>query len=126
MAFLNDRVYDNGLGVFNAEANRIDICSALPSTYAQATNNDTGLSLGNKTSYTVGAPASGSPNGRQVTAASVTDGDVSKTGTASHWAITDTGNSRLLAAGSLSSSQAVTQGNTWTIGAFTISIAAPA
>lgn len=122
MAFLNDRVYDNGLGVFNAEANRLDICSSEPSTYTEATSTYT---LGNKTSYTVGAPAAGSPDGRQVTAPSISDGSVTGTGTATHWAIVDTVNTRLLAAGSLSTSQSVTASNTFTLTSFTVRIPAP-
>ncbi len=32
MATLNDRVLDNGLTVLDTEANRVDICSAEPTT----------------------------------------------------------------------------------------------
>lgn len=119
MAFINDRVFDNGLTVLDTEANRLDICSQEPTTYTEATSTYT---LGNKTSLSVGAPADRSPSGRKVTVAAITDGTVSGTGTASHWAIVDTSNSRLLATGSLSSSQSVTSGNTFTLGAFDIGI----
>ena len=54
--------------------------------------------------------------------AAITDGSVTANGTASHWAITDTGNSRLLATGALAASQAVSSGNTFTLGAFDIGI----
>jgi hypothetical protein len=57
-----------------------------------------------------------------VTIAAITDGIVTATGTATHWAITDTANSRLLATGSLSASQVVTNGNMFTLGAFDIGI----
>lgn len=123
MAFLNDRVFDNGLTVLDTEANRLDICSTEPTTYTQATSTYT---LGNKTSLSIGAPADRSPSGRKVTVASFTDGSVTGTGTAVYWAITDTGNSRLLAAGSLSASQAVTSGNTFSLAAFDIGIPDPA
>lgn len=119
MAFIADRVFDNGLTILDTEANRLDICTAEPATYAAATSTNT---LGNKTSLSVGAPADRSPTGRKVTVAAITDGTVTGSGTATHWAITDTVNSRLLATGALSASQAVTSGNTFTLGAFDIGI----
>lgn len=123
MAFLNDRVLDNGLTVLDTEANRLDICSQAPTTYTEATSTYT---LGNKTSLSVGAPADRSPTGRKVTVAAITDGTVSGTGTATHVAIVDTVNSRLLAVQALSASQAVTSGNTFTLPAFDIGIPDPA
>lgn len=123
MAYLNDRVLDNGLTVLDTEANRLDITSAEAATYTEATSTYT---LGNKTSLSVGSPASRSPSGRKVTVAAITDGSVTGTGTASHWAIVDTGNTRLLAASSLSASQGVTSGNTFTLAAFDIGIPGPA
>lgn len=119
MSFINDRVFDNGLTVLDTEANRLDICSAEPTTYTEATSTYT---LGNKTSLSVGAPANLSPNGRQVTVAAITDGSVTATGTATHWAIVDTVNSRLLAHNTLLASQAVTNGNTFTLGSIVIGI----
>jgi hypothetical protein len=119
MPFINDRVFDNGLTVLDTEANRLDICSTEPATYTAATSTNT---LGNKTSLSVGAPTDRTPSGRKVVVAAITDGTVTGTGTATHWAITDTANSRLLATGSLSASQAVTSGNTFTLGAFDIGI----
>jgi len=123
MAYLNDRVLDNGLTVLDTEANRLDICSQEPATYAEATSTYT---LGNKTSLSVGSPGDASPNGRKVTVAAITDGTVTGTDDATHWAITDTVNSRLLAAGSLSAGQLVTSGNTFTLAAFDVRIPDPA
>lgn len=119
MAFINDRVFDLGLNVLDTEANRLDICSSEPATFTDATVTNT---LGNKTSLSIGAPADGSPNGRSVTVATFSDGAVTATGTATHWAITDTVNSRLLATGALAASQAVTSGNSFSLAAFVIRI----
>src|SRR5687767_460754 len=121
MSFLNDRVLDLGLTVLDTEVNSLHICSQQPVTYTQAV---TTFTLGNKASPSVSAPAQrGSPaDGRQVTVAAVSDGSVTANGTATHWALVDTGNSRLLASGALAASQAVTSGNTFTLGAFTIGI----
>jgi len=123
MATLNDRVLDNGLTVLDTEANRVDICSQEPTSYAEATSTYT---LGNETSISISAPADASPNGRKVTLAAVSDAPVTGTGTATHYAISDTGNSRLLATGSLSASQVVTSGNTFSLTASDIRMPDPA
>lgn len=123
MAFLNDRVLDNGLTVLDTEANRLDICSAEPTTYTQATSTN---SLGNKTSLSIGAPTARTPNGRKVVVAAITNGTVTADGTATHIAIVDTANSRLLATQALTASQVVTSGNTFTLPTIDIGIPAPA
>jgi hypothetical protein len=123
MATLNDRVFDNGLTVLDTEANRIDICSQEPATYAAATSTYT---LGNSTSLSIGAPQDRSGGGREVVVDAITDGSVTGTGTATHYAIVDTSNSRLLATGSLTASQSVTSGNTFTLSSVAIGIPDPA
>jgi hypothetical protein len=123
MATLNDRVFDNGLTVLDTEANRIDITSQEATTYTDATSTST---LGNSTSLSIGAPADRAGGGREITVAAITDGSVTGTGTATHYAIVDTVNSRLLATGSLSASQAVTSGNTFTLSSVAIGIPDPA
>ena len=123
MATLNDRVFDNGLTVLDTEANRIDITSQEATTYTDATSTST---LGNSTGLSIGAPADRAGGGREVTVAAITDGSVTGTGTATHYAIVDTVNSRLLATGSLSASQAVTSGNTFTLSSVAIGIPDPA
>lgn len=117
-AYLNDRVLDNGLSALTSEGNKITLCSQLPSDYTGA---NATYALGNKTSVTVGSPAaSSSPAGRKVTIPSISGGTVSSSGTATHWALVDTSGSRLLAANVLSASQAVTSGNTFSLGAIDI------
>lgn len=59
-----------------------------------------------------------------MTVSAVTNGSVTATGTASHYAIVDTVNSRLLATSSLSATQSVTSGNTFTLASFTVRIPA--
>lgn len=123
MATLADRVFDSGLTVLDTEANRLDITSQEATTYSGAI---TTYTLGNKTSLSVGAPADRSPSGRKVTVAAITDGTVTGSASATHWAITDTVNTRLLATGSLSAPQTVTSGNTFSLAAFDIGIPDPA
>lgn len=120
MAFISDYVFDLALAYLDTSGNRLDICSLEPVTFASATSTHT---LGNKTSLTIGAPADRTPTGRKVTVAAITDGSVTGNGTASHWAISDTGSSRLIATGLLSSSQVVAAGNVFTLAAFDVGIA---
>jgi len=123
MASLADRVFDNGLTVLDTEANRIDITSQEATTYAEATSTYT---LGNSTSLSIASPSDRSGGGREVVVSAISDGSVSGSGTATHYAIVDTSNSRLLATGSLSASQSVTSGNTFSLASFTIGIPDPA
>ena len=123
MATLNDRVFDNGLTVLDTEANKIVITSQEATTYTEA---NTTYALGNSTSVSVAAPTDRSGGGRKVVVASITDGSVTATGTATHFALVDTSNTRLLATGSLSASQGVTSGNTFTLASFEIGIPDPA
>lgn len=123
MASLDNRVFDNGLTVLDTEANAIHITSQEATTYANATST---YSLGNSTSLSIGAPQDRSGGGREVVVAAITDGSVTGTGTATHYAIVDTSNSRLLATGSLTASQSVTTGNTFTLSSVAIGIPDPA
>ena len=123
MPTLNNRVFDNGLTVLDTEANKITITSQEAATY---TEGNATFALGSSTSLSIAAPSDRSAGGREVVVAEVTDGSVAVGGTATHYAILDTVNSRLLATGSLSASQAVSAGNTFTLGSFTIGIPDPA
>jgi hypothetical protein len=123
MATLNDRVFDNGLTVLDTEANAIHITSQEATDYTDATSTST---LGNSTSLSIGAPQDRTGGGREVVVAAISDGSITGTGTATHYAIVDTVNSRLLATGTLTASQSVTTGNTFTLSSVTIGIPDPA
>jgi hypothetical protein len=122
MATIADRVFDNGLTVLDTEANKIVVTSQEATTYTEA---NATYALGNSTSLSIGAPADRSGGGREVTAAAITDGSITGTGTVTHYAIIDTTNSRLLVTGSLSASQSVTSGNTFSLASFTVGIPDP-
>lgn len=125
MPFLNSRVLDNGLTVLDTEADKLYLCSQEPTTFAEATST---YALGNKDSISIGAPADRSPSGRQVTVAAIVagaPGNITASGTATHYAIVDSVNSRLLATAALTASQVVTNGNTFTTASFTIGISGP-
>lgn len=118
MAFLNDNIFDSGLAYAITNGTRIDICSAEPVTYAAATSTNT---LGNKTALTLGAAENGAVDGRRTIIPAITDGAVTGTATATHWALTD-GAAILVATGALTASQAVTSGNTFTLDAISLTL----
>ena len=122
MASLNDEARDQGLDWVITNGTRLDICSTDPGlTYATVTSS----TLGNKT-LTVGATENAdSGTGRQVAIPAITDGTVSATGTASHWALHN-GADTVVASGAFSSSQGVTSGNTFTLDEITVIIRDPA
>ena len=111
MAFLSDRVLDLGLNVLDTEATHIYLCSAEPADFTAAT---TTVALGNK-NFGAGnaftAPADGTPNGRKVSSVAITDGSITATGTATHYAVVDSINSRLLAHNTLATPKLFTSGN---------------
>ena len=122
MASLGDRVLDNGLSALDTEADKLFITSAEATTYTQAA---TTYALGVKNTPTVSAPADRTGGGREVTVGAITDGSVTANGTATHWALVDSVNSRLLATGALAASQGVTATNTFTLTSFKIGIPDP-
>lgn len=117
MPFLHDRVLDFGLNVLTSEATRLDLCTTEPAFYEQAIS---AASLGSKNFPSIGTPEDRSPNGRRVTIAALAGGNVTASGLATHWALTDTNNGRLLAAGPLQAPQVVAAGNNFSLSAFDI------
>lgn len=122
MAYANSYLLDALLSKLDLEATRLDLCSAEPSTFAQATSTYT---LANKSVISISAPVDHSPTGREVTVSAITDGNVTASGNATHYAISDVSNSRLLVARPLSVAQEVTLGNIFTTPAFKIYIPGP-
>ena len=114
-------VYDAALNVLTNDCDAIHICSQTPTTYTEAV---TTYTLGNKATPTVGAPADRGGGGREVTVSAITDGTVTATGTATHYAMVDVVGTRLLATGALSPSQAVVNAATWTSNSLTVGIPA--
>jgi hypothetical protein len=121
---LENYVLDNGLTKINTEGTDIVITSGEPSLYSLTTSGAANQ-LGRKAfgvGASFGASANGTPNGRQVASTTVTDGTITTGGTAGWWAAVDVTNARLHAHGSLSATQVVTAGNTFTLGTFNIRI----
>lgn len=117
-AFLSDDVLDAALQLIIDNADTLHICSSQPANYAGVA----AVTLGNKAGPTVGAQQNGDTSGRKVRIAAITDGSVTATGTATHWVLVDDTNSRLLVAQALTSSQAVTSGNQFSLAALDVEI----
>ena len=118
---LDSTIFDNGLQALTDNSEDLHLCSQAPANYTEATSTYT---LGDKQAITVSSPQAGA-TGREVAVSGITTGgDVTGTGTATHYAIVDVSNTLLLAVGSLSASQAVTSGNTFTLAAFDIELPA--
>lgn len=112
MATLADRVMDNGLSVLDTEANAVHLTSQEAATYTEATST---YSLGSATGISISAPSDRAGGGRKVTLAAITNGVFNANGTATHYAIVDTVNSRLLATDTLTASQIVYAGNNFAL-----------
>ena len=119
-AFLSDNTLDGSLSYISSNATALHICSAQPTTYAEATSTYT---LGNKASPGFTGPAAGDSSGRKLTVDAISDGSVTGTDTATHWALVS--GAELIATHTLASSQAVTSGNTFTLAAFDIELGDP-
>jgi hypothetical protein len=121
MPYIADAALDAALNNIN-DGNRVDICSQEPANVTEATSTYT---LGNKTSASVGSPTAGDTSGRKVTISAITDGSVTSDGTASHWALSHVSGTELKAAESLTSTQSVTNGNDFSLGAIDIEFPDP-
>ena len=118
MPFMNDEIFDTGLDYADTNATRQDLTyTQEPVTYTEATSTYT---CGNDTVNT-GTTEDGATDGRKVVVPAITAGSVTATQTAGWWALTDA-SAILVATNALSSTQAVTSGNTFSLDAIIIAI----
>lgn len=120
---LHDDVLDAALNVVINNTEKLYILSADPGL---TWGNIATYALGNKATPSFGSIADRSGGGREVEIGAITDGSVTATGIASHYACTDDSATKILATGDLGATQAVTSGNTFTLTAFKIGIPDPA
>jgi hypothetical protein len=121
--YISDTVLDTPCQYLEDNVTHLYITSAQASTYTEAI---TTYALGNKATPTFTGPANGDVSGRKTTVDAITDGTVTADGTASHFALVDADTTALLAAGPLGATQAVTSGNTFTLGATDVEFPDPA
>ena len=112
MAYINDSALDAGLNWIKTNGTSLHICSAEPTTYAEAaTTYELAVAA-----VTLTGPAAGDTSGRKVTIPQVSDDAVDTTGTATHWALTN-GSDTLVATGSLAASYSLDSAGTYTFNA---------
>ena len=98
-------------------ADKIVLCSALPTTYDEAdtqvdqADDDAGLKLGEKVFGTGLLVAEIAEDGLSAVMEEFIDGEILCNGDATHWAILDSYNQVLMATGSLPATKTVVAGN---------------
>lgn len=116
-AYIHPNAHDAALNYIKNGVENLYICSAEPTTFAEASST---YKLGTKAAPTITGPANGDVSGRKITISAISDGTVSANGTASWVALTDDSGSLLLAAQALNATQVVSSGNEFTLTAFDI------
>lgn len=121
---VHNDVLDAALNYIKTNGTRLCLCSAEPTTYTEAI---TTYKLADvdiiSTDYT--GPADGDVSGRKLAVDGQTGVAVDSNGTATHLAIVDVSNTKLLYVTTISS-QVVTAGNTATLGTWDIELEDPA
>lgn len=121
MPAISDNALDAGLEYIRTNTEEFHICSQEPTDVTEAT---TTYSLGNKVGPTIDAP-SDDISGRKVTIQAIADGNVTASGTVTHYALVKTSaTAELLATGTIPS-KTVTNGNTFTTTAANVNIQDP-
>ena len=123
MPALHDDVFDNGLNYIDTYTEKLYILKADPGlTWSSIATH----AVGNKATPEIAASADRSGGGREVVVSAITDGTVTATETATHFALTDDSETKILVSGALAASQGVTSGNVFTLTQFAIGIPDPA
>lgn len=121
--FVHDDVLDGALNIVKDNCTRMTACSQQPTTFTEA---DATYALADVTmvsgDFTL---ADGDTSGRKLTVAQKSGVTVDTSGSATHVALLDVANSKLLYV-TTSTSQVLTFGNTMTFSAWDIEIADPA
>lgn len=118
-AIIADSVFDAALNFLETNGTEVHICSASPVNWAGLA----AVTLGNETACTYTGPSDGT-SGRKTILDAITDGDVTDTATATHFAITN-GVDAVYVIQELAASQGVTNGNKFTLTAVTIQLEDP-
>jgi len=131
MAFsVHNDVLDAALNYIKNNCTRITLCSAAPTSFDEANNEDDGSPEGYKLAeHTVDGDdftvAAGDTSGRKLTLLQQTGVTACDTGTANHLAFLDVSSTKLLYVKELASSKALTESETYTLAANDIEIADP-
>jgi hypothetical protein len=123
MTMLHDDVYDNGLAPLETIIENLYLCNADPElTWA----NIASYAIGSKASPTISAPQDrDGGDGREVVVDAIVDGTASATDTATHFALTDDSETKILVSGPTDSDINLTDGFSFTTSEFAIGIPGP-
>lgn len=121
---MHDDFADASLNLLKNYATRLTVCSAQPTSYAEA-NATYALADVTIDSSDFTGPANGDTSGRKITVGAQSGVTVDSSGTATHVALLDVANSKLLYV-TTCTSQALTAGNTLSTSAWDVEIADPA
>lgn len=128
---VHNDVLDAALNYIKSNATRITICSAQPTSFNEANNEDDGSPAGYcLAQHTIDSddftgPADGDTSGRKLAINQQTGVTAIDTGTATHMALLDVDDSKLLYVKELSSSVSMTDTETYTLAASDIEIRDP-
>jgi hypothetical protein len=121
-AYINTGVIDSGLTAIQAAAAKIYITyTQQPTTYTEASSTYACANSAPGAGSLMTGPAAGTSNGRKLTCTAISSGSVTATQTAGWYGITGA-SSLLYYANSLSATQALTSGNTFSLAAFDCNI----
>lgn len=121
---IHNDVLDAMLDYLKVNIDRIDFCSAEPTSYAEATSTYTLANNGSMTSGDFTGPADGDTNGRKLTVDALSGVSVTGNGTVTHLGYSDTGNTKLLMVNT-TNSQGVSSGGTVDLAAHDAEVADP-
>ena len=123
MSALANQIFDNGLNHLANNTERLYLLSADPGlTWA----NIAAYTLGHKISPSIASPTDRGAGGREVVVLAITDGLVTGTGDATHYALTDNSESLIFVSGALDATLSVTNGGVFAVEEFAIGIPDPA
>ena len=123
MAALGNQIFDNGLNHLANNTERLYLLSADPGlTWA----NIASYALGYKSGPSIASPTDRGTGGREVVVSAITDGLVTATGDATHYALTDNSESLIFVSGALDATLSVTNGGVFAVEEFAIGIPDPA
>ncbi len=123
MAALHNDVFDDGLNSIDQNTENLYLLSADPGLIW---GNVSTYNLGSKSDPIIAAPSDRTGGGREIVISAVSDGSVTGTGTATHFALTDDSATKVLVSGTIEATQVVTAGNVFTLTEFAVGIPDPA
>lgn len=119
-----DAVYDAQLDFLKANSKKLVVCSAEPTTYEEA-NTTYALAAADITATNFTGPVAGPVSGRMLTLNPLENITISVSGTATHIALLDSTNSRLLLV-TVCTAQALVAANKVTVDSFNYTLPQPA